>query len=229
MTEDSEDSGYDRKLLKKLKKRSRSHVHTEHPDMHSSPYMLDDKAKEICQLLIIKGDVVFDDLGWTKLQRREFLSKIGVKKELTKLTRIWEDRNAIQDRAAFFASVNLQRMVGPAVNILAHRLRGPINPTNGQPYPDPTPTDEQYQAALEVLDRSGIKSKDYDETTPAPIIDARTVNFGSSPDLKDDSLDSTTKRERMRNSLQLMLHKLQKATGIQELTPLEKKTLEASE
>lgn len=169
-----------------------------------SPYKLDKDAKNICRALMIQGETIFDELGWTQNMREDFKSRKAVKTELERLKYLWDERNAIQDRAAFYAFAELQRMIPSALGILTLRLRGEIDPKTKKPYADqmPMPDDTQYAAALEVLDRTGIRKTKFDPTYSAPKIETNII-VGA-----DDtaSLDSTVARDRVRSVIGAIAH-----------------------
>ena len=175
---------------------------------------LTEKEREICRGIVVKGLDYLKDLGFNSEQRKEFLSRKKIIRELDRQSVLFNDRGGIAERQRFFSLLEMSKFVPAAINIVVSTLRGTYQKETGKVVGGEKemeivlpPSQAQLAAATEILDRLGITIKGIDDKS-APIIDSRMiqVNAGdgslsqSSPDL-----DSAVSRERVRTFIEGVL------------------------
>jgi hypothetical protein len=140
-------------------------------------YRLQDDEKNICQNIVVFGpSFLRRNLGWKKIAVKEFLARREIQHEIQTLKEQYGDRTGIQERTQFFGQSRINSMVPAAVNVLAKALRGEyVDQASGKTVLPPT--EAQFKAATEVLDRANIQGAKYLGNDNVPTIDARSVSL----------------------------------------------------
>jgi ribosomal protein S24E len=163
--------------------------------------------KQLVAQLAISGEIVLRQRGWNKEQRDAFLSRKDVQKELADLDNVYKDREQIAERARFFGMVEMQRMVPRAVQLLQRALLAGQE-VNGQIVE--APDEAQLEAAMQVLDRTGVHAKggakDLHGDGLAKVTGPVTINNINVNDGIAEASSKTLLREKLRTRIAQMLH-----------------------
>ncbi len=156
------------------------------------------QEKVHCQNLMVYGPAYLHQLGWRYRVIERFCQRVEIQNELAFLRGHYLDREAIQERAQFYAQLKINQMVPAAVGIIARALRGTVI-KEGAVVQRP-PERVQYDAAIEVLTRANIQGGKFKGNNTTPTIDARTLNVHLDSD--EAGLNITPEgRERVRKML----------------------------
>lgn len=172
--------------------------------------------RQIVRELAIGGEAVLRQKGWNKERRDTFLSRKDVQRELQDLDNTYKERDQLAERARFFGMTEMQRMVPRAVQLLQRALLAGQE-VNGQLIE--APDEGQLEAALEVLDRTGVSvGKGPKEPTHgdglAKISGPVTINNISVGDDGATTAGKTLMREKLRTRIAEMLHaQVKEVTG----------------
>lgn len=148
-----------------------------------------DDEKKICQNVVVFGaGYLKQHLRWPPDAIAAFFERDAIVSEIETLKRQYEDRSGIQERTQFFAQLNVNAMVPSAVNVLARALRGEYEDSKGVRHKPPT--QQQYEAAKEVMNRANIQGKTWGGNDSVPAIDARSVQIAIGTDAKTNGLES---------------------------------------
>lgn len=179
-------------------------------------YALDGDEKEICANVVVFGP------GWLRQNKQwkaeaieRFLNRSEVQREINTLTKHYEDRQGIQERTQFFAQLKINGMVPAAVGVLARSLAGVRKNADGTLVPPPSR--QQFEAAVEILDRANIQGQKYGGHDNVPAIDARSVHLAIGGTASDVSKLGAEGRERVRSIVAMALNRVKaksKADGV---------------
>jgi len=161
--------------------------------------MMNDKDRAICRELVTRGEIVLYERGYDKYERKQFMERREVKKEIEFQTQQWKDRKGIQERHAFMAQLDLFRMIPASLTIIASSLRGEQveKDKEGKRLKKDPPTDQQFRAAVEILNRTGVGSRSPDEWSENMKIALLQQN-NNSVSIGGDDADSMVAREKVR-------------------------------
>ena len=150
-------------------------------------HSLSDDERDICNHLARHGGVDYlrYERRWTAVQIKQFMARVAVQEELGYIRRLYAQREGIQERTAFLAQIQINKMVPAALNIVARAIRGDRLGDDGTI--DRAPTKAQFDAALTVMDRANITEGKFKGVDSIPAIDNRSVNVT----LGEENLDLT--------------------------------------
>jgi hypothetical protein len=170
-------------------------------------YALDGEEKELCANVVVFGP------GWLRQNKQwkaeaieRFLTRAEVQREINALSKHYEDRQGIQERTQFFAQLKINGMVPAAVAVLAKSLAGVRKNEDGTLIPPPSR--QQFEAAVEILDRANIQGQKYGGNDAVPAIDARSVQIAIGGSMSDVSKIGAEGRERVRGILSMALNRV---------------------
>lgn len=170
-------------------------------------YALTADEKECCQNVVVFGP------GWLRQVKQwkaeaitRFLNRAEVQREVNSLTKAYEDRTGIQERTQFFAQLRINGMVPHAVGILARSLAGPRrNDETGEMILPPTR--QQFEAAVEVLDRANVQGQKFGGNDQTPSIDARSVQIAIGGSTSDVASLGAEGRENVRRIVAMVMNR----------------------
>ncbi len=184
-------------------------------------YALSNDEKSLCANVVVFGpEFLRQTKGWKARAIKDFLNRGEVTREITALKKQYEDRTGIQERTQFFAQLKINSMVPTALVVIANCLRGARRNEETGEVSHP-PTAQQFDAAVEVLDRANVQGKKFGTNDGTPSIDARAINIaiGSAPE-GVDTLDAES-RERVRLILNSTMNRARALIGTE--IPAEKR------
>ncbi len=155
--------------------------------------------KQHCLNLVIHGISYLQGQGWRSRVIAEFLERVDVQKELARLKEQYEDRSSIQERVQFFTTLQVNKMVPTALNVLARTLQGDVMNEDGT-VKSAAPARAQYQAAIEVLNRANIHGDEYGGRDNLPALDQRAIEAGARKESAGDKWNAQT-RDKVRKLL----------------------------
>ena len=192
--------------MRRSKQKSVSEVMVEEADKLLD-YALGNEEKEICQNVVVFGPGwLRQTKGWKAAAITAFLARAEVQKEINASTRQYEDRTGIQERTQFFAQIKINSMVPAAISVLAKSLAGPRrNEATGEMLIPPTR--QQFEAAVEVLDRANVQGQKFGGAEGAPAIDARSVQIAIGGSTSDVSKLGAEGRENVRKLVAMVMNR----------------------
>jgi len=142
---------------------------------------------------LVRGELGLTERGFTTDQVQEFLARPEIQTYLRHVYDDYVEKDARRDRVNYFALTELERLVSPAIAIIARALTGiPNMPTT---IADPNPlhsivSEQQYNAAVGLLDRLGIKvsNKTTAETKVNPVTALNNIQINVSNDVLKDTV-----------------------------------------
>lgn len=168
--------------------------------------------RQHCANVCVRGEIVLREMGWDHEKRRAFLVRKDVQREMKVMAGLYADRDGLAERAKFFGLIELQKMVPRAIDVLRQALH------SGQKAKDSTgaevtiqpPDESAYDAAIQVLDRTGVDAGKFTTHTNMPTIGNLNIteNHLNVGDAKENNqLQNIVKRERVRSLLDAILNK----------------------
>ena len=144
---------------------------------------------------LVRGEAGLIEDGLTPSQMEEFLSRIEVQEYLRTLYYDFTEKTARRERVNYFALTELERLIPQAIAVVAKSLTGftfgdepdldesgkQKSDELGNPVYKPTnlpPSEQQYKAASDLLDRLGVKvSLRETSTGDNPLVALQNLNI----------------------------------------------------
>ena len=141
---------------------------------------------------LVRGELGLTERGFTTDEVQEFLARPEIQTYLRHVYDDYVEKDARRDRVNYFALTELERWVTPAISIIARALTGVSMPKSiDDPNPQgSSPTEQQYNAAVQLLDRLGIKvsNKNISDTKVNPVTALNNIQINVSDAVIKDTV-----------------------------------------
>lgn len=145
------------------------------------------------------GESALFSEGLSEADVRDFLNRSEIQYFLRTLYKDFEFKDSRRERMQYYALNELEKLIPQAISIVARSLIG-MRPSSMDENADLPPSGQQYQAAVELLDRMKIRvTIDDAKTQENPVLSLNAVNVNIG-----DNVDSVS-RERILTMVDMFL------------------------
>lgn len=169
----------------------------------------------IAKQYLVRGELGLLERGFTSDEIQEFLSRPEIQTFLRQIYEDYVEKDARRDRVKYFALSELERLISPAIAIVARAVAGLNLPASiDDAHIDKMPpSEQQYNAAMGVLDRLGIKvaNKGASDIVVNPVTALNNLSINVNEGVLEDSVSI----ERVLSLVDTVMSKMKKAAQSQ--------------
>jgi len=166
---------------------------------------LNKDERQVCLQIAVRGEVILREKGWDSEQRKNFLRRKDVQRELQRIEEEFRDREGFIERAKFTGLIELSKMMPVAIATYQQALLTGKKDGNGNVIEAPNAV--ALNVAMDLMDRFDVKGGKFSEHDALPVLvqNNTQINVGS----EEGSPEATIARERLRTRLEQMMQGLE--------------------